>query len=66
VASLGLSLGAIPLEVFDIVVIMSILTTLVVPPVLRLLYAGYPESAGMVGDEASQAGLLPEMGPRPE
>lgn len=37
VASLGLSLGAIPEALFSVVVIMSILTTLVTPPVLRAL-----------------------------
>ena len=61
VASLGLSLGAIPQDIFGVVVIMSILTTLVVPPVLRMLYAGDPETAISDEDRASQAGLLPEM-----
>jgi hypothetical protein len=41
VASLGLSLGAIANEIFRVVVIMSILTTLVVPPVLRVLYRSH-------------------------
>ena len=61
VASLGLSLGAIPPPVFNVVVIMSILTTLVVPPVLRVLYAGSPETAISEEDAASQAGLLPDL-----
>ena len=61
VASLGLSLGAIPLEIFSVVVIMSILTTLVAPPVLRALYVGHPETAISEEDAASQAGLLPEL-----
>ncbi len=61
VASLGLSLGAIPQDVFSVVVIMSILTTLVVPPVLRVLYAGAPETAISAEDAESQAGLLPEL-----
>lgn len=60
VASLGLSLGAIPLEIFSVVVIMSILTTLVAPPVLRLLYAGHLETPMSEDDAGSQAGLLPE------
>ena len=55
VASLGLSLGAIPHEIFSVVVIMSILTTLVVPPILRILYAGHPETAISTEDEASPA-----------
>ena len=42
------------------VVIMSILTTLVVPPVLRALYVGDPETEISPEDTESQAGLLPE------
>jgi Kef-type K+ transport system membrane component KefB len=61
VASLGLSLGAIPTQIFSVVVIMSILTTLVVPPILRVLYAGHPETAISAEDEESQAGLLPDL-----
>jgi len=61
VASLGLSLGAIPTQIFSVVVIMSILTTLVVPPVLRVLYAGHPETVVTVEDEESAAGRLPDM-----
>ncbi|MHB1132180.1 MAG: cation:proton antiporter [Chloroflexota bacterium] len=60
VASLGLSLGAISGDIFSVVVIMSILTTLVVPPVLRVLYAGY--SAGVVpASDREQAGQLPDL-----
>jgi Kef-type K+ transport system membrane component KefB len=61
VASLGLSLGAIPTEIFSVVVIMSILTTLVVPPVLRLLYGDHPETGVSEEDEDSQAGRLPDF-----
>jgi Kef-type K+ transport system membrane component KefB len=61
VASLGLSLGAIPTQIFSVVVIMSILTTVVVPPVLRLLYRGDPETAISAEDIASPAGQLPEL-----
>jgi Kef-type K+ transport system membrane component KefB len=61
VASLGLSLGAIPQDIFSVVVIMSILTTLVVPPVLRLLYAGQPETAISAEDAEDQAGRLPDL-----
>ena len=39
VAGLGLSMGAIDLRLFSVVVIMSIATTLVVPPLLKILYA---------------------------
>ena len=61
VASLGLSLGAIPSPIFSVVVIMSILTTLVVPPVLRILFAGHPEAPAKHEDSESQAGLLPDL-----
>jgi Kef-type K+ transport system membrane component KefB len=42
VANVGRSLGVIPDAMFSIVVIMSVLTTLVVPPILKVLYAGRP------------------------
>jgi len=61
VASLGLSLGAIPSPIFSVVVIMSILTTLVVPPVLRILFAGHPGAPATDDDSESQAGLLPDL-----
>ena len=61
VAGLGLSLGAIPTEIFSVVVIMSVLTTMLTPPVLRALYAGRPETAISPEDAESQAGQLPEM-----
>lgn len=61
VASLGLSLGAISTEIFSIVAIMSILTTLVAPPFLRLLYRGHPEAAISPEDAESPAGLLPDL-----
>jgi Kef-type K+ transport system membrane component KefB len=61
VASLGLSMGAIPPETFNVVVLMSIFTTLLVPPVLRALYAGHPATTISLGDEKSQAGRLPEL-----
>ena len=43
VASLGLSTGAIGAGVFSVVVIMSILTTLIAPPLLRILFSGQQE-----------------------
>jgi Kef-type K+ transport system membrane component KefB len=61
VASLGLSLGAIPTSIFSVVVIMSLLTTIVVPPVLRSLYVGDPETAISEEDLESQAGWLPDV-----
>jgi len=61
VASLGLSLGAIPTQVFSVVVVMSVLTTLVVPPVLRVLYGAYRETARAAEIAESQAGRLPDL-----
>jgi Kef-type K+ transport system membrane component KefB len=40
VANVGKSLGIIPEAMFSTVVVMSVLTTLVVPPLLTLLYRG--------------------------
>jgi hypothetical protein len=54
-------LGAIPHQIFSVVVIMSVLTTLVAPPILRVLYAGQPETAVSAEDAASQAGRLPDL-----
>ena len=63
VASLGLSLGAITPQIFGVVVIMSILTTLVAPPILRVLYQGYststPDEPEDVRDD--RAGRLPDL-----
>jgi Kef-type K+ transport system membrane component KefB len=61
VASLGLSLGAISSRLFSVVVVMSVLTTLAVPPLLRTLYAGHPGTTVSRGDEQSQAGFLPDL-----
>ncbi|MDP2660870.1 MAG: cation:proton antiporter, partial [Dehalococcoidia bacterium] len=44
VAGIGASIGAIPREIFSVVIIMSVMTTLVVPPVLKLLYGGGPSA----------------------
>jgi Kef-type K+ transport system membrane component KefB len=43
VAGIGLSQGIIPAEIFSVVVIMSIATTLVVPPALFAIYRRSPE-----------------------
>jgi Kef-type K+ transport system membrane component KefB len=65
VASLGQSLGAIPPAVFSLVVVMSVLTTLLVPPLLPLLFRGYPAPAtraagvGATRDAASAAPAAP-------
>jgi len=64
VANVGASLAAIPAEMFSTVVIMSVLTTLVVPPILTLLYRGREGAApteGQVADYAVADGRLPEL-----
>jgi Kef-type K+ transport system membrane component KefB len=61
IASLGLSLGVIHTEVFGLVVMMSVVTTIVVPPILRLLYIGSPETEITDEDRRSPAGRLPEL-----
>jgi Kef-type K+ transport system membrane component KefB len=43
VAGIGLNLGIIPTGIFSVVVVMSIATTLVVPPVLTIIYRRSPE-----------------------
>lgn len=56
VAALGQSLGVVPNEIFSVIVIMSVLTTLVVPPLLKALYAGYgtpdPDQVAPAADPA--------------
>jgi hypothetical protein len=44
-----------------VVVIMSILTTLIAPPILRILYAGQPETNMSTEDAESQTGMLPDL-----
>lgn len=62
VASLGLGLGVVSREVFSIVVAMSILTTLIVPPVLNRLIAPLAKPPSPVAEEPmAPVGRLPEM-----
>jgi Kef-type K+ transport system membrane component KefB len=62
VASVGRSLDVIPSEMFSIVVIMSVLTTVFAPFVLTLLYRGQPsESPTAELDYAVADGRLPEF-----
>jgi Kef-type K+ transport system membrane component KefB len=68
VANIGQGLGVIPNEMFSTVVIMSVLTTLVVPPVLTMLYGGRSPAAEAAGDEidtpaeyAVADGRLPDL-----
>jgi Kef-type K+ transport system membrane component KefB len=61
VANVGASLAAIPGKMYSTVVIMSVLTTLVVPPILTALYGGQPAPEGPVTDYAVADGRLPEL-----
>jgi Kef-type K+ transport system membrane component KefB len=65
VANVGQSIGAIPDVMFSTVVIMSLLTTLVVPPVLTALYGKRPDpSEGEprpATDYAIADGRLPDL-----
>ncbi|MBI2849344.1 MAG: cation:proton antiporter [Chloroflexi bacterium] len=45
IASIGASLGAITDDMFSVLIIMSVITTLVVPPILKFLYTGYRETS---------------------
>ncbi|MFN0072267.1 MAG: cation:proton antiporter [Chloroflexota bacterium] len=65
VANVGRSLDVIPDSMFSIVVIMSVLTTLVVPPVLTALYRGkgvnpVPVDINSI-DFAKSDGRLPDL-----
>jgi Kef-type K+ transport system membrane component KefB len=55
IASIGLSRGAIPEAVFSAVVIMSIVTTVIAPPLLKLLYLRWPVGEGAEAEPASEA-----------
>ncbi|MCC7367165.1 MAG: cation:proton antiporter [Chloroflexi bacterium] len=68
VANVGQSIGAIPDVVFSTVVIMSLLTTLVVPPVLTVLYGrkapdetASPDGTRPEIDYAVPDGRLPDL-----
>jgi Kef-type K+ transport system membrane component KefB len=65
VANVGRSLDVIPDEMFSIVVIMSVLTTLVVPPILTLLYRGRPAETTpepeTLDEFAVADGVLPDL-----
>jgi Kef-type K+ transport system membrane component KefB len=61
VANVGASLAIIPSAMYSTVVIMSVLTTLVVPPVLTLLYGGQAEAPAEVEDYAVADGRLPDL-----
>jgi Na+:H+ antiporter len=61
VANVGASLAVIPSEMYSTVVIMSVLTTLVVPPVLTLLYGGPSPEPEPETDFAVADGRLPDL-----
>lgn len=64
VASVGRSLNAIPDALFSVVVIMSVLTTLVTPPILTALYRqrdGQPGGKTRAIDYALADGRLPDL-----
>lgn len=61
VANVGASLAIIPSAMYSTVVIMSVLTTLVVPPVLTLLYGGRAKEPAEVADYAVADGRLPDL-----
>jgi Kef-type K+ transport system membrane component KefB len=52
VAQIGLGLRIIPQDVYGVVVFMSIATTILAPPLLKLSYRGLmrPEPAGIVSE----------------
>ncbi len=58
VASVGASLAVISPSVFSTVVMMSVLTTFIVPPVLSALYGPRPPTPA---EADGQAAVLPEM-----
>lgn len=59
VASIGLSLAAVSQEMFSVVVIMSIATTLLAPPLLVLLFRNYGFATVSAGEE-ERVERLPE------
>jgi Kef-type K+ transport system membrane component KefB len=63
VAGIGNNLGIIPPNIFAVVVLMSILTTLVVPPALVAIYRRSPEvgAASAIGHEPIEEAVLDEI-----
>ncbi|MCC7022604.1 MAG: cation:proton antiporter [Thermomicrobiales bacterium] len=66
VVAMGRSLGILPDMVVSVVAVMSLVTTLIVPPVLGLLYRGagalLPRPRGASAGEFAAAGRLPGFG----
>jgi Kef-type K+ transport system membrane component KefB len=63
IASLGQSRGVLPDEVFSAVVIMSIVTTLFAPPLLKLLYRGWAPGDAVPGPSADGPGEVAPVEP---
>ncbi|HEX2987943.1 MAG TPA: cation:proton antiporter, partial [Chloroflexota bacterium] len=61
VASLGLTMGVVAVEIFSVVVIMSILTTIVAPPVLAALFAGRGMPRPEGEEEGEERAQLPDL-----
>jgi Kef-type K+ transport system membrane component KefB/nucleotide-binding universal stress UspA family protein len=65
VASLGLQLGALNLQLFTAIVTMAVVTTLVMPPMLRFAFSRLPiseeERARLEREELESRGLLPHI-----
>ncbi|HEX2293821.1 MAG TPA: cation:proton antiporter, partial [Actinomycetota bacterium] len=57
VATIGLSQGIVDADLYTVVVIMSVATTLVVPPVLKALFAGRPPQAARPRTRADIEGI---------
>jgi Kef-type K+ transport system membrane component KefB len=46
VAQLGLGMGAISAMIYSVVVFMSVATTMIAPPLIKLAFAGVGRDAG--------------------
>ncbi len=61
VASIGLAAGAMTEELYTVVVFMSVITTIVAPPIIsRLFRKKYKETYTIVSDDKYRAGTRPE------
>lgn len=64
VASLGATRGVVASDIFSMIVVMAVLTTLITPPALALLYRSYPQRP--LPTEAAEAGGPQQIGRLPE
>ncbi|HEX5886392.1 MAG TPA: cation:proton antiporter [Pyrinomonadaceae bacterium] len=58
VAQIGLSLAVIGPELYGVVLVMAVATTLIAPPFLKILYRGEPAALGKIGPDDA-GGILP-------